>query len=152
MENLKNNKYILIMTSDINTKNILKKSYLNDNFTIFDFNDDEVFMVKKITDKKDFDNNLEDNILKLVLSIAKKYKQKNTLTFDMSDVINQIYNNSINNKDKKIDVRATWQIKQLLTNNIITKIKNSYNEINNNNKDGELWQNKQTKKKKKQNV
>ena len=25
MENLKNNKYILIMTSDINTKNILKK-------------------------------------------------------------------------------------------------------------------------------
>ncbi len=140
MENLKNNKYILIMTSDINTKNILKKSYLNDNFTIFDFNDDEVFMVKKITDKKDFDNNLEDNILKLVLSIAKKYKQKNTLTFDMSDVINQIYNNSINNKDKKIDGKATWQIKQLLTNNIITKIKNSYNEINN--KGGELWQNK----------
>lgn len=25
MKNLKNNKYILIMTSDINTKNILKK-------------------------------------------------------------------------------------------------------------------------------
>ena len=138
------------MTSDINTKNILKKSYLNDNFTIFDFYDDEVFMVKKITDKKDFDNNLEDNILKLVLSIAKKYKQKNTLTFDMSDVINQIYNNSINNKDKKIDGKATWQIKQLLTNNIITKKKNSKNEINK--KDGKLWQNKQMKKKKKQNV
>ena len=116
------NEYILIIDIRSETRKIFEKALLEDKFEMIKSSDEEILLAKK-TLNQETDKQLEEQVLRLVLSIARKYKNKGIISLDLSKEINTI----IEEKDKDIENKfkigncERLKIRQAITKAIISK-------------------------------
>ena len=129
------NKYLLLINLEKQTKKIYEEKFKKENYN-FLLNEDNIILVKKEDEKnkektkektkekikQDVKNNSEETIVKYIESISRRYNNYGFLYIDLTKEINNILKDL--EKDKKIrvaDQRITWRIRQAITKTILDK-------------------------------
>lgn len=121
------NKYLLLMNLEKQTKKIYEEKFKKENYN-FLLNEDNVILVKKGNEnnkEKTKNKNNEEIIVKYIESISRKYNNYGFLYIDLTKEINNILKDL--EKDEKIrvaDQRITWRIRQAMVKAIVDKEKN----------------------------
>ena len=124
------NKYLLLINLEKQTKNIYEEKFKKENYNFF-LNEHNTILVKKEDEKtkeknkQDVKNNSEETIVKYIESISRRYNNYGFLYIDLTKEINNILKDL--KKDKKIrvaDQRITWRIRQAMLKAIVDKEKN----------------------------
>lgn len=132
------NEYILVINAEEQTKKILEKSYKENEYQIFNTSENGIILAKKVFNKDlKYDEKIEEKVLKLVVTIARKYPVKGIITLNMSKEINTIIEEVEENKDQekyfKLGNHATWRIRQAITKAIVNKYNSEENSNGKNN-------------------
>ncbi len=121
------NKYLLLMNLEKQTKKIYEEKFKKENYN-FLLNEDNVILVKKGNEnnkEKTKNKNNEEIIVKYIESISRKYNNYGFLYIDLTKEINNILKDL--EKDEKIraaDQRITWRTRQAMVKAIVDKEKN----------------------------
>lgn len=121
------NKYLLLMNLEKQTKKIYEEKFKKENYN-FLLNEDNVILVKKGNEnnkEKTKNKNNEEIIVKYIESISRKYNNYGFLYIDLTKEINNILKDL--EKDEKIRAayqRITWRIRQAMVKAIVDKEKN----------------------------
>ena len=118
------NKYKLLMNLSPELQKVYEKSYKEEKYDIL-VNEDGIIIAKK-ENNKDVNVEHEEFVIRVLNSMAKKYKQGGVLYIDISKEINSILKNIKDDKDMIVaDQRITWPIRQAITKAIVGKINNN---------------------------
>ncbi len=116
------NKYELIINIDNETKNVYKRSFVDNGYEIIAEADNLIFARKILDTSINLKN--EKMLVDFTLSIAKKYSSHGVLCLDLSNDYNIIMK-KIENMDtvKLTDNKIPWYIRQAITRAIVKKSK-----------------------------
>ena len=105
------NEYILVINIESETKKMYENALKEKGFQIVDHPENQILLAKKTIQESD----LEEKILKLVISIAKLYTRRQLIYVDMSKDINEIIKKEQENQENnKPGIYARWKIGQAI--------------------------------------